>query len=161
MRIIIVSFLILFLFLVLIISKPLDVFGVENLMLIINQDLESKSIPDVKNMQPSAYENYFSSECESLEDFSQPLTKYQFGQFDEAESEFRALVKKHPMCADSRAALTALLWHKGYIGEAESHWNAAFGLDNRYSNKEWLLNTRHWPAKPTEDLVAFLEWIKR
>ena len=30
------------------------------------------------------------------------------------------------------------------------------GLDIRYREKDWLLNIRRWPPKPTNDLIAFL-----
>ena len=50
-----------------------------------------------------------------------------------------------------------MLWKKGLTGEAESHWAAAAGLDNRYRNKDWLLNVRHWPPQPINDLMAFLQ----
>ncbi len=84
------------------------------------------------------------------------LANYQIGQFDDTESELRSLIRRYPMLADSRAALTALLWSKGQIGEAESNWVAAIGLDGRYSNLEWLLKVKRWPPKPAEDLMAFL-----
>ena len=60
------------------------------------------------------------------------------------------------MFADARAALTALLWKEGSLGEAESHWAATFGLDSRYREEEWLLNVRRWPSEPINDLMAFL-----
>jgi hypothetical protein len=58
--------------------------------------------------------------------------------------------------ADARAALTALLWQKGSKGEAESNWAAASGLDPRYRQGEWLLETRRWPPKPVAALEQFL-----
>ena len=65
------------------------------------------------------------------------------------------------MCADSRAGLTALLWHKGLKGEAKSNWAATLGLDDRYSNKEWLLNINNWPYEPMEDLYTFLDFLEQ
>ncbi len=87
---------------------------------------------------------------------SKSLACYQLSQYDEAEKELRALIRKYPMFADARAALSALLWRKGSLGEAESHWNAVVGLDVRYKSKEWLVNARRWPSKPAEDLMSFL-----
>ncbi|AAQ00818.1 MULTISPECIES: tetratricopeptide repeat protein [Prochlorococcus] len=87
---------------------------------------------------------------------SRALACYQLREFDEAEKELRLLIKKYPMFADGRAALSALLWREGFSGEAESHWAAAAGLDSRYSQADWLLNVRRWPPQPIEDLMAFL-----
>jgi len=161
MRIKIISSLIIFLYIVFMMHRPFEVMAIGNSKIVINRNSESRFLYHDKNIKALIDENHFSAECDLLEDFAQPLIKYQLERFDEAEYEFRVLIRKFPMCADARAGLTALLWHKGYIGEAESHWNAAFGLDKRYCYRDWLLNTRHWPAKPTEDLVAFLQWIKR
>ena len=58
--------------------------------------------------------------------------------------------------ADARAALSGLLWHRGFAGEAESHWAAAAGLDQRYRQADWLREVRRWPPVPTQDLMAFL-----
>ena len=88
--------------------------------------------------------------------FSKALASYQLGQLDQAEVELRNLIRRYPMVADSRAALSALLWSKGSQGEAESHWAAAAGLDSRYRERDWLLKIRRWPPKPTNDLMAFL-----
>jgi len=49
-----------------------------------------------------------------------------------------------------------LLWQKGAKGEAESNWAAASGLDPRYRQGEWLLETRRWPPKPVAALEQFL-----
>ncbi len=87
---------------------------------------------------------------------SQALMVYQLGNLENAESELRTIIRKYPMFADSRAALTALLWQKGLFGEAESHWAAVVGLDNRYTDINWLSNVRHWPPTPINDLLAFL-----
>ena len=73
-----------------------------------------------------------------------------------AEKKMRKLIRKYPLFADARAALSALLWRKGSIGEAESNWAAASGLDIRYREQNWLLNIRRWPPNPTNDLIAFL-----
>ena len=67
------------------------------------------------------------------------------------------IIRKYPMFADARAALTAFLWRQGLYGEAESHWVAALGLDDRYKDQDWLLNIRRWPPTPTKDLMKFLE----
>ena len=87
---------------------------------------------------------------------SEALSIYQLGDLELAEKKIRILIRKYPLFADARAALTALLWRKGSIGEAESNWTAAAGLDIRYCEKDWLLNIRRWPPKPTKDLITFL-----
>nr|WP_320668385.1 tetratricopeptide repeat protein [Prochlorococcus sp. MIT 1307] len=87
---------------------------------------------------------------------SKALMVYQLGDLDKAQSELRAIIRRYPMFADARAALTALLWHQGRFGEAESHWAAAVGLDSRYREKDWLLHIRRWPPAPANDLLAFL-----
>ncbi len=87
---------------------------------------------------------------------SEALAIYQLGDLDLAEKKFRVLIRKYPLFADARAALSALLWRKGFIGEAESNWAAAAGLDIRYRERDWLLNIRRWPPKPTNDLISFL-----
>tara|TARA_B100000700_G_C14977262_1_gene824513 strand:- start:838 stop:1647 length:810 start_codon:yes stop_codon:yes gene_type:complete len=88
---------------------------------------------------------------------SHALVMYELGKFDEAEKELRKVIRKYPMLADSRAALSALLWREGNAGEAESHWAAASGIDSRYKQNDWLLNIRRWPPIPRKDLAAFLE----
>ncbi len=88
---------------------------------------------------------------------SKSLACYQLNQYDEAERELRSLIRKYPMFADARAALSALLWRKGSLGEAESHWAAASGLDSRYKSEDWLLNVRRWPPNPSKDLMSFLD----
>jgi len=88
---------------------------------------------------------------------SEALAIYQLGDLKDAEKKIRILIRKYPLFADARAALSALLWCKGFTGEAESNWAAAAGLDIRYREKDWLLNIRRWPPKPTNDLIAFLE----
>ena len=91
---------------------------------------------------------------------SKALACYQLHQFDQAEKELRAVIRKYPLFADSRAALSALLWRKGFAGEAESHWAAASGLENRYKQEDWLLNIRRWPPEPISDLMSFLQLKK-
>ena len=85
------------------------------------------------------------------------LKAYQDNDLLQAESDLRQLIRFHPMCADGRAILTALLWREGLIGEAQSHWAAVAGLDRRYKDFDWLVNVRGWPLKPSIDLMAFLE----
>ena len=87
---------------------------------------------------------------------SEALAIYQLGDLELAEKKIRLLILKYPLFADARAALSALLWRKGFTGEAESNWAAAAGLDIRYREKDWLLHIRRWPPKPTNDLIAFL-----
>ena len=90
---------------------------------------------------------------------SEALAIYQLGDIELAEKKIRILIRKYPLFADARAALSALLWRKGFSGEAESNWAAAAGLDIRYREKDWLLNIRRWPPKPTNDLIAFLAMV--
>ena len=87
---------------------------------------------------------------------SEALAIYQLDDLELAEKKIRILIRKYPLFADARAALSALLWRKGFKGEAESNWAAAAGLDIRYRDKNWLLHIRRWPPKPTNDLIAFL-----
>ena len=87
---------------------------------------------------------------------SEALALYQLDDLELAEKKLRKLIRKYPLFADARAALSALLWRKGSIGEAESNWAAASGLDIRYREQNWLLNIRRWPPNPTNDLIAFL-----
>ena len=86
----------------------------------------------------------------------QALAAYQLGDLKTAEVELRQLIRQYPMFADARAALSGLLWQQGSHGEAQSHWAAAAGLDNRYRQLDWLRQIRRWPPKPTADLIAFL-----
>ena len=86
----------------------------------------------------------------------QALAAYQLGDLKTAEVELRQLIRQYPMFADARAALSGLLWQQGSHGEAQSHWAAAAGLDNRYRQLDWLRQIRCWPPKPTADLMAFL-----
>ena len=92
---------------------------------------------------------------------SEALALYQLGDFELAEKKIRILIRKYPLFADARAALSALLWRKGFTGEAESNWAAAAGLDIRYREKNWLLNIRRWPPSPAKDLIAFLAFENR
>ena len=92
---------------------------------------------------------------------NEALAIYQLGDLDLAEKKIRILIRKYPLFADARAALSALLWRKGFTGEAESNWAAAAGLDIRYRKKNWLLNIRRWPPNPTNDLIAFLAFENR
>ena len=87
---------------------------------------------------------------------SEALSLYQLGDLDLAEKKIRILIRKYPLFADPRAALSAILWRKGFSGEAESNWAAAAGLDIRYRERDWLLNIRRWPPNPTNDLMTFL-----
>ncbi|MCP9912012.1 tetratricopeptide repeat protein [Cyanobium sp. BA20m-14] len=87
---------------------------------------------------------------------SAALAAFQLGDKAGAERELRNLIRRYPLFADARAALTALLWQKGASGEAESNWAAASGLDPRYRQQEWLRSTRRWPPVPVEALAQFL-----
>ena len=87
---------------------------------------------------------------------SAALSSFELGDLPAAERELRNLIRRYPLFADARAALTALLWRQGSRGEAESHWAAASGLDPRYRQPEWLLTVRRWPPVPIEALQQFL-----
>tara|TARA_B100000965_G_C19594358_1_gene759438 strand:- start:1122 stop:1907 length:786 start_codon:yes stop_codon:yes gene_type:complete len=84
------------------------------------------------------------------------LADYELENYDQSETELRKLIRKYPTFADARAALTALQWSRGKYGEAESNWIAAFELDSRYAQEDWLLDIRRWPNKPTKDLMKFI-----
>lgn len=87
---------------------------------------------------------------------SAALAAFQLGELEAAERSLRSLIRRHPLFADARAGLTALLWQRGARGEAESNWVSASGLDPRYRQREWLLSTRRWPPEPVEALQQFL-----
>ncbi|BDA39515.1 hypothetical protein CPARK_000035400 [cyanobacterium endosymbiont of Braarudosphaera bigelowii] len=76
-----------------------------------------------------------------------PLIYYQNDHKLEAIKEMRYLLKKYPMSADIRAALTAILWSTGQKGEAKSHWVSVAGIDDRYKNLDWIQTKRFWPPK--------------
>ena len=63
---------------------------------------------------------------------SEALAAWQEGDLAWAEVELRKLIRRYPLFADARAALSGLLWRQGSAGEAESNWAAAAGLDQRY-----------------------------
>ena len=88
---------------------------------------------------------------------SAALADFQLGELERAERSLRSLIRRYPLFADPRAALTALLWQRGAGGEAESHWVSAAGLDPRYRQQEWLLHVRRWPPAPVQALQQFLE----
>ena len=87
---------------------------------------------------------------------SQALAAMELGDLAAAEETLRPLIRRHPLFADARAALTALLWRRGLQGEALSHWAATVGLDDRYGDPRWLSATRQWPPGPAQDLQQFL-----
>ena len=66
------------------------------------------------------------------------------------------MIRRYPTFIDARAALTALNWSRGMLGQAESNWIAVMELDPRYSEEEWLIEVRRWPPKPTKDLMKFI-----
>ena len=84
------------------------------------------------------------------------LIYYQIGETGAAIKEMRNLVRKYPMFPDMRAALTAVLWNMGQQGEAESHWVAAVGMDNRYQDIDWVKSIRRWPPQMVAALDKFL-----
>lgn len=87
---------------------------------------------------------------------SAALAAFQLGDAAAAEHDLRALIRRYPLFADARAALTAVLWQGGAGGEAESHWAAASGLDPRYRQEEWLRQIRRWPPRAVQALNQFL-----
>jgi len=87
---------------------------------------------------------------------SAALAAFQLGDLTDAERELRSLIRRYPLFADARAGLTALLWHRGARGEAESHWAAASGLDPRYRQSDWLLEVRRWPPQAVTALERFV-----
>ena len=109
----------------------------------------------------SAARSSFSAAAEARPGFamarsSAALAAFQLGDLDASETELRRLIRRYPLFADARAALTALLWRRGASGEAESHWASASGLDPRYRQPEWLLEIRRWPPEPVSALNDFL-----
>ena len=87
---------------------------------------------------------------------STALAAFQQGDIAAAEHDLRQLIRRYPLFADARAALTAVLWRRGARGEAESHWAAASGLDPRYRQEQWLSRIRRWPPKAVQALEEFL-----
>jgi tetratricopeptide (TPR) repeat protein len=84
------------------------------------------------------------------------LALYQVGEVRDAIKTLRAVVRRYPNFPDARAALTGTLWVNGRQGEAESHWVAVAGLDNRYKDMDWLRNVRRWPPAVADALDQFL-----
>ncbi|WP_346341645.1 hypothetical protein [[Phormidium] sp. ETS-05] len=46
---------------------------------------------------------------------------------------------------------------EGKIGEAESNWFAAVGLDPRYRDIQWVAEVRRWPPAMVSALDRFLK----
>lgn len=85
------------------------------------------------------------------------LALYETGQKETAIREMKNIVRKYPQFPDVRAALTAALWVRGDKGEAESNWVAAYGLDHRYKDIDWVKNVRRWPKCMVAALDKFLK----
>ncbi|MBW4666938.1 MAG: tetratricopeptide repeat protein [Cyanomargarita calcarea GSE-NOS-MK-12-04C] len=85
------------------------------------------------------------------------LALYEIGEIDPAIREMKNIVRKYPKFADMRAALTAAYWVRGEGGEAESNWVAAYGLDSRYKDINWVKNIRRWPPTMVAALDRFLK----
>ena len=85
------------------------------------------------------------------------LALYETSQREKAIREMRNIVRKYPRFADMRAALTAAYWVTGNQGEAESNWVAAYGLDTRYKDINWVTNIRRWPPSMIAALDRFLK----
>ncbi|MBV5257839.1 tetratricopeptide repeat protein [Synechococcus moorigangaii CMS01] len=86
---------------------------------------------------------------------SYALALYQVGEEKTALNRMKAVVRKYPLFADARVALTAMLWGQHQFGEAESNWVSAAGLDERYRDLTWLKTVRRFPPKVLEDLENF------
>lgn len=84
------------------------------------------------------------------------LALYETGETSKAIQNLKGLARKYPRFADARAALTAALWDQGLQGEAESNWVAAYGLDRRYRDTDWLQHIRRWPPSLVNALDRFL-----
>ena len=78
------------------------------------------------------------------------------GANENAIAQMKSIVRKYPQFADIRAALTAAYWENGKPGEAESNWVAAYGLDSRYKDINWVKNVRRWPPSLVVALDKFL-----
>ncbi|MEB3226388.1 MAG: tetratricopeptide repeat protein [Synechococcus sp.] len=87
---------------------------------------------------------------------SYALALYQVGDEKTALDRMKALVRKYPLFADARVALTAMLWGNHQFGEAESNWVSAAGLDSRYRDLDWLKTVRRFPPKLLRNLDNFL-----
>lgn len=87
---------------------------------------------------------------------SYALALYQIGDEQQGLTRLKSLVRKYPMFADARVALTAMLWGNKQFGEAESNWVSAAGLDKRYKDLDWIRNIRRFPPKVADQLEAFL-----
>ncbi|MEA5594565.1 tetratricopeptide repeat protein [Rivularia sp. UHCC 0363] len=85
------------------------------------------------------------------------LALYETDQKDQAIREMKNIIRKYPQFPDVRAALTAALWVAGEKGEAESNWVAAYGLDRRYKDIDWVKNVRRWPDSMVAALEKFLK----
>jgi tetratricopeptide (TPR) repeat protein len=88
---------------------------------------------------------------------SYALALYQVGEEQAALDRMKAIVRKYPLFADARVALTAMLWGQHQFGEAESNWVSAAGLDERYRDLDWLKTVRRFPPKLLSDLENFFK----
>jgi tetratricopeptide (TPR) repeat protein len=85
------------------------------------------------------------------------LALYETGEQEKAIREMKNIVRKYPKFADMRAALTAAYWVIGKQGDAESNWVAAYGLDRRYKDINWVTKNRRWPPSMVGALDKFLK----
>ena len=134
--------------------------ALEKINLSISEDQNQSVIHLDEKIKPLSDVHGFSSHCFFTEEFFNALINYQSNQLSQAELGLRDLIKRYPMCREPRAGLTALLWRKGFIGEAKSNWAAAEGLERSFNYSEWIIPSQEWPQKPAEDLANFLEFIK-
>lgn len=87
---------------------------------------------------------------------SYALALFQTGDIDAGIKRMKSVVRKYPLFADARVALTAMLWGNKQFGEAESNWVSAHGLDKRYKDLDWIRNIRRFPPAIADHLDSFL-----
>ena len=92
---------------------------------------------------------------------SYALALYQNGDIDKGIQRMKSVVRKYPLFADARVALTAMLWGNKQFGEAESNWVSANGLDKRYKDLNWIRNIRRFPPTIADNLDSFFNLDSR
>jgi predicted Zn-dependent protease len=94
---------------------------------------------------------------DALTQANQALALYQMGEVDHSLQALKQIARHYPRFPDVRAALAAALWAQGKQGEAESHWVAAVGMDQRYQDVTWVSQQRRWPPAMVTALAQFLQ----
>ncbi len=151
---------IILIYIIFFIYKPVHSIALENINFENNDDKKQTVIRRDQRIKTFSEAYNLSSQCSFSEEFLSTLINYQLNKFAQAEDKLRDLIKRYPMCGEPRAGLTALLWRKGFIGEATSNWAAAEGLESSCDDSQWIIISQEWPEKPAEDLANFLEFIK-